>query len=80
MRCAECGAEADSRARGWQAMLGEEDDGSPGDVLVRVRVDVRRILVIAVDDCMQAVKPPGRPGGSLNDLKAAGDTTDGLRR
>jgi hypothetical protein len=28
MRCEECGAEADERARGWRALLGEEDDGS----------------------------------------------------
>jgi hypothetical protein len=30
MRCAECGAEADDRTRGWRVMLGEEweTDGS----------------------------------------------------
>jgi hypothetical protein len=30
MRCAECGAEADDQARGWQALLAEEweTDGS----------------------------------------------------
>jgi hypothetical protein len=30
MRCAECGAESDERARGWRALLGEEweTDGS----------------------------------------------------
>jgi hypothetical protein len=30
MRCAECGTEAEGKARGWRAMLGEkwETDGS----------------------------------------------------
>jgi hypothetical protein len=27
VRCAECGAEADEQARGWRALIGEEDDG-----------------------------------------------------
>jgi hypothetical protein len=27
VRCSECGIEADDKARGWRAMLGEEDDG-----------------------------------------------------
>lgn len=27
MRCEECGADADEQARGWRALLGEEDDG-----------------------------------------------------
>jgi hypothetical protein len=27
MCCAECGVEADEQARGWRALIGEEDDG-----------------------------------------------------
>jgi hypothetical protein len=27
MRCEECGAEAEEQARGWRALIGEEDDG-----------------------------------------------------
>jgi DNA-directed RNA polymerase subunit RPC12/RpoP len=30
VKCAECGAEADEQARGWRAMIGEEDDGELG--------------------------------------------------
>jgi hypothetical protein len=27
LRCAECGADADGKARGCRALIGEEDDG-----------------------------------------------------
>lgn len=27
MRCAECGIETEDKARGWRALVGEEDDG-----------------------------------------------------
>jgi hypothetical protein len=37
MRCAECGAEADEKARGWRAALGEEWETDGSLFVVRYR-------------------------------------------